>query len=156
VEEELQWQAARKGLKKILTEMFVRCTITAELPDGLQPYKGRLSERFYEERRKVISFVKEVIIPSTPKYMAQRVELEKGYDSPLDAPEPPIMKELRGEAKNRGVFNFFLPEVCGLTVLEYSPIAEILGAYPLANLAMVRWVFPPSSVPSFFNMCELI
>eukprot|EP00754_Rhynchopus_humris_P028312 Rhum_TRINITY_DN15145_c6_g1::Rhum_TRINITY_DN15145_c6_g1_i1::g.138700::m.138700/K00249/ACADM, acd; acyl-CoA dehydrogenase len=32
--------------------------------------------------------------------------------------------------------NFFLPEVCGLSVLEYSPIAEILGSVPLANYAL--------------------
>eukprot|EP00512_Aurantiochytrium_limacinum_P003456 CAMPEP_0171496004 /NCGR_PEP_ID=MMETSP0958-20121227/6455_1 /TAXON_ID=87120 /ORGANISM="Aurantiochytrium limacinum, Strain ATCCMYA-1381" /LENGTH=451 /DNA_ID=CAMNT_0012030047 /DNA_START=82 /DNA_END=1437 /DNA_ORIENTATION=+ len=110
--------------------------LSDELPDGLLPYKGRLSERFYEERRKVVAYVKEVIVPNQDKYYAQKHEMEKKYEDPLDCPEPPLMKELREEAKKRGVYNFFLPEVCGLTVLEYSPIAEILGAYPLANYAM--------------------
>merc|ERR1719482_890180 len=32
--------------------------------------------------------------------------------------------------------NLFLPEVSKCSVLEYSPIAEILGIFPLANVAM--------------------
>lgn len=43
---------------------------------------------------------------------------------------------LETRQKKRGVFNFFLKEVCGLSVLEYSPIQEILGAVPEANMAM--------------------
>ena len=44
---------------------------------------------------------------------------------------PPIMKELRQRAKERGLFNLFLPhhfkESPGLTNLEYSCCAEIMG-----------------------------
>lgn len=40
------------------------------------------------------------------------------------------------EAKRRGIMNLFLPEVSKLSVLEYSPIAEILGMHPQANWAM--------------------
>merc|ERR1712039_1084594 len=39
-------------------------------------------------------------------------------------------------AKGRGLYNFFLPEVGKLSVLEYAPIAEIFGAFPLANVSM--------------------
>merc|ERR1740130_340623 len=49
---------------------------------------------------------------------------------------PPMHWVLAEKAKKRGVYNFFLPEVCGLTVLEYSPIQEILGTVPQANYAM--------------------
>lgn len=44
--------------------------------------------------------------------------------------------ELQGKAKKRGLFNFFLPEVCQLTCMEYAPLQEILGAVPEANFAM--------------------
>lgn len=39
-------------------------------------------------------------------------------------------------AKARGLYNFFLPEVGKLSVLEYAPICEIFGAFPLCNVAM--------------------
>lgn len=47
-----------------------------------------------------------------------------------------MLNDLRAEAQKRGLWNFFLPEVSGLTVLEYAPIAELLGAFALANVAM--------------------
>merc|ERR1719238_2060015 len=52
------------------------------------------------------------------------------------AASPPITMELRQKAKARGLYNFFLPEVGKLSVLEYAPIAEIFGAFGLANVAM--------------------
>jgi len=62
--------------------------------------------------------------------------LMKTVDHPTKCPEPPIVNQLRAEAKARGVMNLFLPEVSQLSVLEYSPIAEILGMNPAANLAI--------------------
>lgn len=106
------------------------------IPDELLPYKGMLSDRFYKIRDDVVSFVKEVIIPAMKVYKEQKDELMKTVDHPTKCPQPPILNELRAEAQERGLYNFFLPEVGQLGVLEYSPIAEILGAYPLANLAM--------------------
>merc|ERR1712190_218067 len=52
------------------------------------------------------------------------------------AASPPMLAELREKAKKRGLFNFFLPEVGKLSVLEYAPIAEIFGAFGLCNVAM--------------------
>ena len=114
--------------------------LTEDIPDFLQPYKGRLSPRFYEIRKKLQTFIYEVIIPNNKVYKRQRQQLirktiKEGLH-PLKAPQPPILKELQAEAKKRGLWNFFLPEVCGLTVLEYAPIAEMLGAFPLTNAAM--------------------
>merc|ERR1712176_81494 len=52
------------------------------------------------------------------------------------AERPPVEMELRERAKARGLYNFFLPEVGKLSVLEYAPICEIFGAFPLCNVAM--------------------
>lgn len=35
---------------------------------------------------------------------------------------PPIMQELKSLAKAKGLWNLFLPEVSGLTNLEYAPL----------------------------------
>jgi len=107
-----------------------------KLPEGLEPFKGKLSARFYEVREAVVKFITEVIIPRSPDYAKARAALESQHQNPLEAPQPEMLNELRAEAKKRGLYNFFLPEVGGLTVLEYSPIAEMLGAFSLANLAM--------------------
>src|SRR2546422_7944167 len=43
---------------------------------------------------------------------------------------PPIMDELKAKAKERGLWNLFLPNSdrgAGLTNLEYAPLCEIMG-----------------------------
>jgi len=95
-----------------------------------------LTPRFFEVRDKVIDFVYNVVNPALPTWGEQRRELLKSVDHPTQCPEVPILKTLREEAKARGLMNLFLPEVSRLSVLEYSPIAEILGMNGAANLAM--------------------
>jgi hypothetical protein len=106
-----------------------------EIPDELLPYVEKLSPRFFEVRTKIIKFIKDVIQPATPVYKQQWQELKDSglYSHDVYVPLPPIMKELREKAKAAGLYNFFLPEVGRMTVLEYAPIAEILGAFPLCN-----------------------
>ncbi len=44
--------------------------------------------------------------------------------------QPPIIEELKAEARSRGLWNLFLPDAehgAGLTNLEYAPLAEIMG-----------------------------
>ncbi len=48
---------------------------------------------------------------------------------------PPIMEELKAKAKERGLWNLFLPESdfgAGLANLEYAPLCEIMGRSPIA------------------------
>jgi len=49
---------------------------------------------------------------------------EKGPD---DHTLPPVVEELKVEARSRGLWNLFLPAVSGLTNVEYAAIAEITG-----------------------------
>lgn len=82
-----------------------------------------LSERFYDVRKRVINFCLEHIQPAREVYKAEQEELLKTVSHPVYCPEPPVLDILREKAKQAGLYNFFLPEVCGLSVLEYAPIA---------------------------------
>lgn len=121
------------------------------VPAELQPFRGRLSPNFFEVRKKIIDFIKEDIIPIQETWGKQhREEVRKVQESrqpmPGEDPQyakhsvwaasPPIAMEMRQKAKSRGLYNFFLPEVGKLSVLEYAPICEIFGAFPLCNIAM--------------------
>lgn len=54
---------------------------------------------------------------------------------------PPVMEELKTEARNRGLWNLFLPHVTEWTPdpvsnIDYAPLAEITGRSPLAPEAL--------------------
>ncbi|MEV0135341.1 acyl-CoA dehydrogenase family protein [Dactylosporangium sp. NPDC050688] len=44
---------------------------------------------------------------------------------------PPIMEQLKASARKRGLWNLFLPELSGMTNLEYASVAEITGWSPV-------------------------
>jgi acyl-CoA dehydrogenase len=44
---------------------------------------------------------------------------------------PPVMEELKAEARARGLWNLFLPRLSGLSNVEYAPVAEITGWSPV-------------------------
>ena len=121
------------------------------LPPELEAFKERLSSRFYEVRRRIIEFIRQEIVPAQAVYVSQHAqelvllrdrvcasefEDERYRTEAVWAREPKICEELRQKAKERGLFNFFLKEISQLSVLEYAPICEILGAFPLCNVAM--------------------
>jgi len=112
-----------------MTSLF---TSPHELPDELLPYKGRLTPRFFEVREQLLEFIVQSVLPARAAYQAA-VDAA-GHD--LRAPQPAVVKELQAEAKARGLFNLFLPEVSRLSVLEYAPVAEMLGVVSLANVAL--------------------
>ncbi|MBB1159915.1 MULTISPECIES: acyl-CoA dehydrogenase family protein [Amycolatopsis] len=57
---------------------------------------------------------------------------------------PPIVDELKAEARKRGLWNFFLPgdHGAGLTNLQYAPLAEITGRSPHLAPAAVNCAAP--------------
>lgn len=44
---------------------------------------------------------------------------------------PPVMEDLKREARRRGLWNLFLPKLSGLTNVEYAAVAEISGWSPV-------------------------
>jgi len=67
-------------------------------------------------------FVDNRVLPAEKEYEDYR--REKGDD---DHTLPPVVEELKVEARERGLWNLFLPDVSGLTNVEYGAIAEITG-----------------------------
>jgi acyl-CoA dehydrogenase len=74
----------------------------------------------YHER--LTNFMTEFVFPAEKDYDAYRHE--KG---PNDHTVPPVVEELKLKARERGLWNLFLPSESGLTNLEYAPLAELTG-----------------------------
>ncbi len=69
-------------------------------------------------------FMDSHVYPAEPTYAAQRRELtEAGRANDL----PPVVGDLKREARSRGLWNLFLPDVSGLTNVEYAVLAEETG-----------------------------
>src|SRR3954452_15628530 len=71
-------------------------------------------------------FMDQRVYPAEPDYEAYRQA--RGHD---DHTLPPVVEELKAEARRRGVWNLFLPgEGHPLSVLDYAPLAELTGRSP--------------------------
>src|ERR687884_395073 len=93
-----------------------------------------LSKTASDLRADLLAFMDERVYPAEPVY---RKQLEDSGDPHF---HPPVMEELKAEAKRRGLWNLFHPHLewgPGLANAEYAPLAEIMGRSPhLAPEAM--------------------
>jgi len=83
-----------------------------------------LSDRAKDYRDRLQAFLDEKVDPAEQVY----VEQVRAADTPHV--HPPVMEELKEEARRRGLWNMFLPNPehgSGLTNVEYAPLAELLG-----------------------------
>ena len=81
-----------------------------------------LSPKAEDYRGRLQDFMDTHVLPAEHAYEEYR--REKGYG---DHTLPPVVEELKVEARSRGLWNLFLPDVSGLTNLEYATLAEITG-----------------------------
>ncbi len=81
-----------------------------------------LSAKAEDYRGRLQDFLDTRVLPAEEAYEEYR--REKGRD---DHTLPPVVEELKAEARSRGLWNLFLPDVSGLTNLEYATLAEITG-----------------------------
>src|ERR1700733_5135601 len=74
----------------------------------------------YHDR--LTAFMTEFVFPAEQSYDHYRLEA-----GPDDHTVPPVIEDLKKLARDRGLWNLFLPAVSGLTNLEYAPLAELSG-----------------------------
>jgi len=95
------------------------------------------SARTVELHRTLSAFVTEVVVPANAVY---REQVDTSGDPHF---HPPVMEELKAEARARGLWNLFLPEAGhgpedggpGLSNAEYAPLCELMGREPLSQEA---------------------
>ena len=92
-----------------------------------------IPERLIPVRDKIDSFVREKIDPLTEEYYN---EIDVGDRWELTDRQLEILDSLKLEAKNAGLWNFFLPESqggAGVSNLEYAHLAEVMARNPIAS-----------------------
>jgi acyl-CoA dehydrogenase len=83
-----------------------------------------LSDRAKDFRERLQAFLDERVHPVEREY----VEAVRAAGTPHHY--PPLMEELKEEARRRGLWNLFLPDPehgAGLSYLDYAPLAELMG-----------------------------
>ncbi|MHB1503464.1 MAG: acyl-CoA dehydrogenase family protein [Acidimicrobiales bacterium] len=91
------------------------------------------SPRVEELRSNLLDFMASHVYPAEATYAEQIAAAGDPHA------HPPVMEELKAEARSRGLWNLFLPDErygAGLTNLEYAPLAEITGRSPIAPEAL--------------------
>jgi acyl-CoA dehydrogenase len=91
-----------------------------------------ISPRAQDLVRQLQAFIDERVEPATPVYHEQvRASGDPHF-------HPPVMEELKAEARARGLWNLFMPDGeygAGITNLEYAPLCELTGRTPLSQEA---------------------
>ena len=102
-------------------------------------------QRTEELREQLLAFMDEFVYPAEKTFRNQVRSAENTWGT------PPIIEELKAEARSRGLWNLFLPSShaygAGLTNGQYAPLAEITGRSP--------WIAPEAlncSAPDTGNM----
>src|SRR5947209_15902045 len=88
--------------------------------------------RCKELSERLTAFMSERVHPAEPVYERQLREAGDPHA------QPPVMEELKEEARQRGLWNLFQPDPQwgpGLKNAEYAPLAEILGRSHIASEA---------------------
>ncbi|MGZ4691058.1 MAG: acyl-CoA dehydrogenase family protein [Acidimicrobiia bacterium] len=83
-----------------------------------------ISPKAEELRQRLLDFVSAHVEPATPVYLEQ---VRESGDPHF---HPPVMEELKAEARRRDLWNLFLPNEthgAGLSNVDYAPLCEIMG-----------------------------
>jgi acyl-CoA dehydrogenase len=90
------------------------------------------SKRCIEFQERLRAFMDEHVYPAEPLYERQLAESGDPHH------QPQVMEELKGRAREAGLWNMFLPDAdhgAGLSNSDYAPLAEILGRSHIASEA---------------------
>ena len=98
-----------------------------------------------ELRERLLRFMNELVYPAEPRFREEVAGAGDRWQT------PPVVEELKAHARERGLWNLFLPPIhdhgAGLTNAQYAPLAEITGRSP--------WIAPEAlncSAPDTGNM----
>ncbi len=94
-----------------------------------------------EYQQRLTEFMASHVYPAEAVYAAQRAAAADVHAV------PPVVEELKEEARRRGLWNLFLPAESGLSNLDYAVLAETMGRSP--------WLAPEAtncSAPDTGNM----
>src|SRR5262245_54180147 len=83
-----------------------------------------LSDAARDACERMWAFMREEVFPAEPAWAQYR--REHGEHA-----HPPVMEALKESARNRGLWNLFLPAWSGLSNVEYAAVAEISGWSPV-------------------------
>src|SRR5436305_10785560 len=98
-----------------------------------EPMDFAFSPKVEELRKNLLDFMDQHVYP------AEAVFAEQVRESGDPTFHPPVMEDLKKEARSRGLWNLFLPDTrwgAGLSNLDYAPLAEITGRSFLAPESM--------------------
>jgi acyl-CoA dehydrogenase len=90
------------------------------------------SPRTLELREQLQAFVDERLLDGQVVYAEQVAESGDPHF------HPPVMEDLKAEARRRGLWNLFHPDAeygAGLSNVEYAPLCELMGRHPLLGEA---------------------
>ena len=88
-----------------------------------------LTDRAADFRERLLAFMDEQVYPAEPVWAEQ----VRAAGTPHC--HPPVVEELKDEARRRGLWNLFMPgdeHGTGLTNCDYAPLAEIMGRTKIA------------------------
>ena len=84
---------------------------------GLSPGAEEVCARMWE-------FMREEVFPAEKEYEQWRASHDPHA-------HPPVLERLKASAKKRNLWNLFLPDISGLSNLDYAAVAEISGWSPV-------------------------
>src|ERR1700746_2385889 len=87
------------------------------------------SKRTKEYMEQLTDFMNKHVFPN------ERTFADQLATQPTRWQVPSIMEELKSKARERGLWNLFLPDSergAGLTNLEHAPLCEVMGRSPIA------------------------
>lgn len=90
------------------------------------------SEKCLDFKERLTAFMDEHVLPAEEVYERQLREAGDPHH------QPAVMEELKERARERGLWNMFMPDPelgAGLSNSDYAPLAEILGGSPIASEA---------------------
>jgi len=82
------------------------------------------SAKAEEVSARMWTFMREEVFPAEAEYAQWRAVNDPHA-------HPPVVERLKASAQKRGLWNLFLPDISGLSNLEYAAVAEISGWSPV-------------------------